>query len=141
MTEFGFNLHKQVFRDALCLHYEWSVNCIPSHCVCGMPFSIDHAFSCPKGVFPITRLNRIRVLLAELPTEVCPCVAVEPALQPLSGESFQRTSFHQHRGQCKTGCLCKRILGQKQSNCFLWCEGVQCPCSLEWLSLDYPMLS
>ena len=43
MTEFGFNLHEQVFHDALCLHYEWSVNCVPSHCVCGMPFSIEHS--------------------------------------------------------------------------------------------------
>ena len=57
-----------------------------------MPFSIDHAFSCPKGAFPIIRHNRIRDLLAELLTEVFPCVAVELALQTLSGESFQHHS-------------------------------------------------
>ena len=92
ITEFGFNLHKQAFRDALCLHYEWPFSRLPSHCVCGVPFSIDHAFSCPKCVFPIIRHNRIRDLLAKLLTEVCPCVAVEPVLQHLSGESFQHRS-------------------------------------------------
>ena len=92
IMEFGFNLHKQVFRDALCLRYGWPLSRLPSHCVCGVPFSIDHAFSCPKGVFPIIRHNRIRYLLAELLTGVCPCVAVEPVLQPLSGESFQHRS-------------------------------------------------
>ena len=57
-----------------------------------MTFSIDHAFGCPKGTFPIIRQNRIRDLLAELLAEVCPCVAVELALQLLSGESFQHRS-------------------------------------------------
>ena len=57
--------------------------------VCGAPFSIDHAFTCLKGAFPIIRHNKIRDLLADLLTEVCPCVAVEPVFQPLSGKQFQ----------------------------------------------------
>ena len=86
-------MHKQVFRDALCLHYGWPLSRLPPHCVCGVPFSIDHAFSCPQSVFPIIRHNRIKDLQrAELLTEVCPCVAVELVLQPLSGESFQHHS-------------------------------------------------
>jgi len=89
ITDFGFNLHKQVFRDALCLRYGWPLSRLPSHCFCGVPFSINHAFTCLKGAFPINRHNRIRDLLADLLTEVCPCVAVEPVLQPLSGEQFQ----------------------------------------------------
>ena len=88
VTDFGFNLHKQAFRDALCLRYGWPLSRLPSHCVCGVRFSIDHAFTCPKGAFPIIRHNRIRDLLADLLTEVCPCVAVEPVLQPLSVEQF-----------------------------------------------------
>ena len=92
VRDFGFNLHKQAFRDALCLWYGWPLSRLPSHCVCGVPFSIDHAFTCPEGAFPIIRHNRIRDLLAGLLTEVCPCVAIEPVLQPLSGEQFQLRS-------------------------------------------------
>ena len=92
ITDYGFKLHKQAFRDALCLRYGWPLRRPPSHCACGTPFNINHAFSCPKGAFPIIRHNKIRDLLAELLTEVCPCVAVEPVLQPLSGEHFQLRS-------------------------------------------------
>ena len=92
VKEYGFNLHKQAFRDALCLRYGWPITRTPSHCACGTPFSIDHAFTCSKGAFPTIRHNRIRDLLANLLTEVCPCVAVEPVLQPLSGEEFHLRS-------------------------------------------------
>ena len=85
-------MHKQAFHDALCLWCGWPRSRLPSHCVCGVPFSIDHAFTYPKGAFPIIRHNRIRDLLADLLIEVCPCVAVEPILQPLSGEQFQLCS-------------------------------------------------
>ena len=74
VTDFGFNPHKQAFHDALCLRYGWPLSRLPCHCVCGIPFSIDHAHTCPKGAFPIIRYNRIRDLLADLLTEVCPCV-------------------------------------------------------------------
>ena len=50
---------------------------------------IDHAYTCPKGAFPIFKHNRTRGLVADLLTKVCPCVTVEPVLQPLSGEKFQ----------------------------------------------------
>ena len=92
IEELGFKLHKQAFRDALCLRYGWPLSCILSHGACGVPFSVNHAFSCPKGGFPTIRHNQIRDLLVELLSEVCPCVSVEPALQPLSGESIHRRS-------------------------------------------------
>ena len=59
-----------------------------SHCPCGEAFSVGHALSCSKGALPSIRHNRIRDLTAELLTEVCPNVAVEPVLQPLTGEGF-----------------------------------------------------
>ena len=92
VEELGFKLHKQAFRDALCLRYGWPLSCIPSHCACGVPLSVDHAFSCPKGGLPTIRHNQIRDLLAKLLSEVCLCVSVEPVLQPLSGESFHHRS-------------------------------------------------
>ncbi len=38
------------------------------------------------------RHNEIRDLTASLLTEVCPNVAIEPHLQPLSGETFRLAS-------------------------------------------------
>ena len=88
IAEYGFSLHKQAFRDALCVHYGWLLARLPSHCLCGETFSVSHALSCPKPALPSIRHNCIRDLTAQLLTEVCPNVATEPVLQPLSGERF-----------------------------------------------------
>ena len=84
----GFALHKGGFRDALCLRYNWTPPHLPTKCACGSNFTIEHALSCPTGGFTIIRHNEVRDLLANLLTEVCHDVSVEPHLQPLSGESF-----------------------------------------------------
>ena len=84
----GFALHKGGFRDALCLRYNWAPPHLPTKCACGSNFTIDHALSCPTGGFTIVRHNEVRDLLANLLTEVCHDVSVEPHLQPLSGESL-----------------------------------------------------
>ncbi len=60
----------------------------PSHCICGKPFGVEHALSCPTGGFPIIRHNELRDITASLMTEVCHGVAVEPTLQTLSGEQM-----------------------------------------------------
>ena len=52
----------------------------PSHCACGTNFSVDHALSCPKGGFPSIRHNEVRDITAELLSEVCHDVEVEPHL-------------------------------------------------------------
>ena len=70
LSEQGFHLHKGEFRDALCLRYGWS----------------------------LTRHKEIRDLTASLLTEVCPNVAIEPHLQPLSGESFRLASTNTDDG-------------------------------------------
>ena len=88
IMEHKFALHKGSFRDALCLWYGWQPSHLPSHCVCGSNFSVEHALSCPCGGPPSIRHNDIRDLTAKLLTEVCSNVSVEPALQPLTGESF-----------------------------------------------------
>ena len=93
IAEHNFALHKGSFRDALCLRYGWKPTRMPSHCVCGCNFSVEHAFSCPTGALPSIRHNDIRDLTARLLTEVCPNVSIEPDLQPLSGETLSlRTS-------------------------------------------------
>ena len=35
IQEFEFCLHKQAFRDALCVRYGWQLERLPSHCACG----------------------------------------------------------------------------------------------------------
>ena len=47
IAEYGFSLHKQAFRDALCVRYGWLLARLPSHCLCGETFSVSHALSCP----------------------------------------------------------------------------------------------
>ena len=96
IAEHNFTLHKGSFRDARCLRYGWKPSRMPSHCVCGCNFSVEHAFSCPSGALPSIRHNDIRDLTAKLLTEVCPNVATEPDLQPLTGEILShRTSNYE----------------------------------------------
>ena len=59
--------------------------------VCGSS-SVDHALTYKRGSFPILRHNEIRDLTAKLLSEVCHCVATEPPLQLLSGETFSYRS-------------------------------------------------
>ena len=58
-------------------------------CVCDKQFSDEHAFGCPCGGLPTIRHNELRDITAELLTEICHNVGIEPPLQTLSGESFK----------------------------------------------------
>lgn len=101
IAEHNFTLHKGSFRDAiLCLRYGWKPSRLPTHCVCGCNFSVEHAFSCPSGALPSIRHNDIRDLTAKLLTEVCPNVAVEPDLQPLTGETLSHRTSNYEDGAC-----------------------------------------
>ena len=88
LKEHGFWLSKRDFRDALALRYEWTLPNTPLSCVCGRDFSPDHAMICPFGGFPTIRHNELRDIVGNLLSEVCSNVAIEPLLQPLSGEVF-----------------------------------------------------
>ena len=46
LGEMGFNLNKREFRNAIKLGYDWPVDDIPSTCVCGDTFTVDHAMIC-----------------------------------------------------------------------------------------------
>ena len=65
---------------------------LASLCICGKPFSVEHALSCPTGGFPIARHNELRDITANLMTEVCHGVSVEPTLQTLSVEQLALSS-------------------------------------------------
>ena len=69
---------------AMALMYGWIPAQIPSNCVCGQSFTVQHALSCPKGGFLSIRHNELRDFTASLLKEVCHGVATEPSLQPAS---------------------------------------------------------
>ena len=89
LQEQRFHLNKQEFRDALCLRYGWQLANIPSHCVCGTSFSVDHAMVCRHGGLTFIRHNELRDLTAEWLQEVCHDVTVEP---PLNGKLITPSS-------------------------------------------------
>ena len=78
IADHGFAMPKGEFRDALCLHFGWQIPNLPHSCVCGRSFSVQHAFSCPCGGFPSIRHIELRNLTADLLSEVCSDVGIEP---------------------------------------------------------------
>ena len=88
----GFHLHKGAFCDGLSLRYGWDIPHLPNNCVCGASFTIDHAINCPCGGYPSIRHNDLRDITTSLMKEISRDVAVEPTLQPLSGETLQPQS-------------------------------------------------
>ena len=51
IRDMNFDLNKSEFRDAVKLRYDWDVPDMPSGCVCGAHFNVDHAMICKKGWF------------------------------------------------------------------------------------------
>ena len=85
----GYALDKQSFRDAIFTRYGIALKRLPSHCVCGEPFSVEHALNCKKGGFVSWRHNDIRKITADFLREVCIDVEEEPLLQEITGEVFR----------------------------------------------------
>ena len=94
LKQMGFNLTKREieFRDGLSLRYDWPTTDIPSTCLCGEPFTIDHAMICMRDGFIIQRHNELWDLEAELLNMVCKDVALEPVLQDVEGQQLTRGS-------------------------------------------------
>ena len=88
LEDSGYVLTKQEFWDALNLRYNWPLSRVPTKCVCGSNFDLNHAFSCKKGGFVSKRHNDLRNITASLLGEVCKDVCVEPNLSELSGETL-----------------------------------------------------
>ena len=53
IAEYEFTLYKQAFQDALCIRYDWRPAWLPSHCLCGVAFSVNHTLRCPKRCPPV----------------------------------------------------------------------------------------
>ena len=101
LSEHGFTLHI-AFRDGasepVSLHYRWNIPYLPTHPLCLWKKVHHWAFSCPTGGFPNLRHNLIRDITADLLTEVCHSVSLEPTLQPLTGEQLQHRTANVEDG-------------------------------------------
>ena len=86
----SFNLSKREFFDAIAVRYRWNMKHLPSTCACGKPFSVDHALSCPKGGFIYQRHNTLRDTIAQMLNQVTHDVAIEPMLEPITGERLNK---------------------------------------------------
>ena len=65
---------------------------MPSCCVCGETFTVDHSLCCSHGGYLGIRHDEVRDLLGQLLNETSPNVSLEPTLQPLTGEQFPFSS-------------------------------------------------
>ena len=65
------------------IRYNIPLERLPTLCVCGDSFNLQHALSCPKGGLVITRHNELRNLTVEILGEVCKNVVIEPLRTPL----------------------------------------------------------
>ena len=55
-------------------------------CVCGTPFNVQHALSCPKGGYIMGRRNEFRDFTVEVLKNFCSNVRPEPSVQPVNDE-------------------------------------------------------
>ena len=84
----SFNLSKREFYDTFHLRYRWTTKYLPTTCACGKRFDVDHAMSCMKGGFIHRRHDEVRDLFADLLSDVCHDVEIEPQLETLTGEAL-----------------------------------------------------
>ena len=96
----GFSQHKGAFRDAISLRHGRQPSLLPTTCICGKSFTVDHALNCPTGGFPSIHHNEIRDLTVNLMAEVCHDVRVEPSLQPLCGEHLSYATANREDAAC-----------------------------------------
>ena len=92
LDEFGFSLHKGAFKDALALRYGWLPSNVPTSCVCGSHFTVEHSLSCPKGGFPSIRQSDTMRSATLLVAGYLKC-AVMFASNPLYNQSLARLSL------------------------------------------------
>ena len=70
LKEEGYVLNKREFFDAIAIRYAWEVKRLPTKCVCGKPFTMEHAMTCKNGGFIHRRHDRLRDMFASLIDQV-----------------------------------------------------------------------
>ena len=94
----------------------WVADSKPA-CVCGRSFSVQHAFSCPCGGFPSIRHNELCNLTADLLSEVCSDVGIEPPLQPLDNELLCYATAN-HEGGARLDVVAGDFWGRNRQRAF-----------------------
>ena len=74
LEESDFVLSKEEFKDGVRLRHDFPLPDLPSNCVCGVSFTVEHALSCNKGGNQGHDSIRLRDLFACLLNRVCPNV-------------------------------------------------------------------
>ena len=92
------DLNKEEFNDALRLRYNIPLNNLPSSCVCGEKFDVNHALVCKKGGFISRRHDTLRDLFTILLNKVCVDVEAEPHLLPITNEVMRFKSANTDNG-------------------------------------------
>ena len=80
-------------------------------------FSPDHAMICKHGGLTFIRHNDLRNITAERLSKVCYDVAIEPPLQPLTGESVELRSANR-QDEARADIHARGFWGQRQSAFF-----------------------
>ena len=78
LSEYGFQLNKQEFNDAILLRYNFKIKNVAPVCVCGERNSVNHALICKVGGYVSLRHNHLRDTTADLLKQVCKDVQTEP---------------------------------------------------------------
>ena len=92
LSQYGFNLNRGEFQDALAMRYNKPLKNIPANCPCGKKFSTTHALSCTNGGFIHARHDNVRDFEAQLLKIVCNDVETETMLQPVTNRNFERSA-------------------------------------------------
>ena len=64
--DYNYSFTKQEFSDAIRLRYNWPIPNLPSLCVCGEKYDVQHFMSCKNGGFITHRHNKLRDIAAKL---------------------------------------------------------------------------
>ena len=95
LTQYGMDLNKAEFNDALCIRYNKPLKNLPTTCPCSKKFTTTHALNCHLGGFVNARHNNIRDFEAHLLKNVCSDVEIEPPLQSANGVTLNRGAITQ----------------------------------------------
>ena len=108
---------KELLEMPFCLRYGWRPPHLPSNCVCGKQYTIEHALSCACGGLPSIRHNELRDITAQLLTETCHGVGIEPLLQPLEDEQLRHRTANREDGAC-LDIVAENFWGRDRQNAF-----------------------
>ena len=108
--ENGFYLNKTTFWYSIRIRYDVPPKYLPSRCICGKIFNLEHALSFKKGDFITLRHNELGDFTANQLSEVCHDVRIWTTVKTTYRWNLSLQYFKYYR-RCKGWCITARILG------------------------------